>query len=121
MGTWGEGNFDNDTASEHIWMLAEGLIKEINEAMSNPKDLEPDELGGVIVPCNVEMLSLLAGKRWGSSVPKPSVVEHWKATYMEVWESHIDELCRPEYPDHKARRRAVLIKTFDQLLDYAIQ
>jgi len=119
MGVWGPGNFDDDTAGEYVWGITERLIKETNDAMRNPRQLEPDEYWGVIVPCNVELLSLLASKRWGASVPKPSVVEQWKETYMTVWEGYIDKLILPEHPEHKALRREVLLRTFDELLAYA--
>jgi hypothetical protein len=91
--------------------------------MINPSDLEPDEYWGCAVPCNVEILSLFRSKKWcGATVPDPSVVEGWKTTYMKVWDGYIDQLAPdPKGSDYRRRRRAVLVKTFDELLEHAVR
>lgn len=115
MGTWGYGNFDGDTAADHLSALANQLIKEISDAMADPRELEPDEYWGAAVPCNVEILTLFASQHWvGAEIPAPSVVENWKTTYMAVWEQYIGELSPA--PEYKLRRREVLLKTFGNLL-----
>jgi hypothetical protein len=45
-------------------------------------------------------------------------VEQWKRDYLAVWDEHID-LLEPT-PKHKIDRRAVLVKTFDELLRHAL-
>ncbi|MFH0176943.1 DUF4259 domain-containing protein [Streptomyces cacaoi] len=53
MGDWGTGNFDNDTAADHLSILTNRLITEVADAMADdPADIEPDEYWGVVVPAN---------------------------------------------------------------------
>lgn len=115
MGTWGSGNFDDDTAADHLSVLTARLVREVEEAMAgDPVELEADEYWGVAVPCNLEILHVLAGRGWvGVTLPEAATVEAWKATYLAVWEASIDGL-EPS-PDHRTRRRAELERTFDQL------
>ena len=118
MGTWGFGNFDDDTASDHLSMIAGRLIKEISEAMKQPKKLEPDEYLGVAVPCNVELLALFAEKGWvGALTPEAETIAEWKKLYLAVWDGYMDKL-KPK-PEYKKKRRAVLVKTFDRLMRVA--
>ena len=101
MGTWGDGNFDNDTAADHLDALMGGLVKEVSPAMANPGDIEPDEYWGCAVPCNIEILNLIARQRWcGANIPEPAIVEQWKRDYLAVWDERID-LLEPK-PKHRS-------------------
>ncbi|GAA2377287.1 DUF4259 domain-containing protein [Dactylosporangium salmoneum] len=117
MGTWGSGNFDSDTAADHLSILSARLVREVADAMAgDPVELEADEYWGVAVPCNLEVLCLLAGQPWaGVTLPDAGTVEAWKATYLAVWDASIDGL--EPTPEHKAQRRAVLERTFDRLAE----
>ncbi|MFH8469077.1 DUF4259 domain-containing protein [Streptomyces sp. NPDC017991] len=117
MGDWGTGNFENDTAADHLSHLTDRLVTEVAEAMAgDPVGIEPDEYWGVAVPADLELLSLLARQGYvGASLPEADVVEGWKRTYMEVWEGSIDGL-EPS-SGYKDARRAVLIRTFDELAE----
>jgi tetratricopeptide (TPR) repeat protein len=119
MGTWGDGNFDDDTAADHLHTLMGGLVKEVSTAMAHPGDIEPDEYWGCAVPCNIEILNLIARQRWSdTNIPKAAIVEQWKRDYLAVWDERID-LLEPT-PKHKVARRAVLVKTFDELFRHAL-
>jgi hypothetical protein len=115
MGTWGSGNFDSDTAADHLSEVMEGLIEDVTQEMAKgPSNIEPDEYWGVAVPCNLELLCLLAKQKWvGVELPEAETIAKWKATYLAVWDAKIDEL-GPK-PDYKTKRRAVLVATFDEL------
>ncbi|GAA1360223.1 DUF4259 domain-containing protein [Catellatospora chokoriensis] len=119
MGTWGSGNFDDDTAADHLSMVTDRLITEVAEAMSgDPVRIEPDEYWGVAVPCNLELLHLIAQQGLvGACLPDPEVIADWKARYLAVWDATIDGL-EPK-PAYKEQRRAVLVRTFDQLSELA--
>ncbi|GAB4051105.1 DUF4259 domain-containing protein [Catellatospora paridis] len=119
MGTWGSGNFDDDTAADHLSMVTDRLITEVAEAMSgDPVRIEPDEYWGVAVPCNLELLHLIAQQgHVGADLPDPDVIADWKARYLAVWDGAIDGL-EPK-PAFKEQRRAVLVRTFDQLSELA--
>ncbi|MFD0020627.1 DUF4259 domain-containing protein [Streptomyces sp. NPDC058382] len=117
MGTWGAGNFDSDTAADHLSELADRLLSEVTEAMAgDPAGLEPDEYWGVTVPCNLELLLVLDRQGWvGVSLPSPDVIRTWHETFLAVWERTIDDL-EPE-PAYKDERRAVLNGTFQRLAE----
>ncbi|WDZ83848.1 DUF4259 domain-containing protein [Micromonospora cathayae] len=119
MGTWGSGNFDDDTAADHLSALTGRLISEVAEAMSgDPVGIEPDEYWGVVVPCNLELLHLLARQKYvGASLPAPETIADWKSRYLAVWDGTIDGL-EPS-PEYREQRRTVLVRTFDQLLELA--
>jgi tetratricopeptide (TPR) repeat protein len=86
-------------------------------AASPPTDHH--EYWGCAVPCNIEILNLIARQRWsGTNIPKPAIVEQWKRGYPAVWDEHIN-LLEPT-PKHKIDRQAVLVKTFDELLRHAL-
>ncbi|SFX38425.1 DUF4259 domain-containing protein [Streptomyces atratus] len=121
MGTWGSGNFDSDAAADHLSGITGRLVSEIEEAMAgDPVGLEPDEYDGVAVPCNVELLCLIAEQNHvGAGVPEVAVAEGWKKTFMDVWERTIDGL-EPKQ-GYKEDRRAELIRTFDRLVALAKQ
>jgi hypothetical protein len=114
MGSWGHGNFQNDTAADHLSILTARLLDEIKQAMADPEELEPDEYWGVAVPCNIELLCVLAEQDWvGVALPSSDEVDTWRTTYIEVWEGYIDEL--EPTPEARAKRRAILDATFDRL------
>jgi hypothetical protein len=116
MGTWGPGNFDSDTAADHLSDLTARLVSEVEEAMSgDPRELEADEYWGVAVPCNLELLYVIAKRdHVGCMLPEAETLVGWKARYMAAWERSIDEL-GPE-PEYRKERRRVLLRTFSQLL-----
>ncbi|WP_254898167.1 DUF4259 domain-containing protein [Kitasatospora sp. NA04385] len=117
MGTWGGGNFESDTALDHLSTVVDRLVTEVAEAMAgDPLGIEPDEYWGVAVPCNLELLHVLARAGYGhGSLPEAGVVEGWKETFMAVWERTIDEL--GPSPEYKEERRSVLNRTFDRLAE----
>lgn len=119
MGTWGGGNFDSDTAADHLSEITGRLLSEIEEAMAgDPTGLEPDDYWGVVVPCDIDLLCLIAEQGYaGVVVPEPTVAEAWKRTFMDVWERTIDDLDPAE--GYKEDRRAELNRTFDRLVDLA--
>ncbi|BCJ75626.1 hypothetical protein CS0771_51700 [Catellatospora sp. IY07-71] len=119
MGTWGSGNFESDTALDHLSIVVDRLVAEVAEAMAgDPVDLEPDEYWGVAVPCNLELLHVLVQAGYAASaLPQAGVIEEWKKAFLAVWERTIDGL-EPS-PAFKEERRSVLNRTFDQLADVA--
>ncbi|MFB7123334.1 DUF4259 domain-containing protein [Kitasatospora sp. NPDC056273] len=117
MGTWGSGNFESDTALDHLSVLIDRLVTEVAEAMAgDPVELEPDEYWGVAVPCNLELLHVMARAGHGvHQLPETDVITGWKTAFMAVWERTVDDL-EPS-PGYKDERRSVLNRTFDQLAE----
>ncbi|GAA1306283.1 hypothetical protein [Saccharothrix xinjiangensis] len=119
MGTWGTGNYEDDTAADHLSTRTSGLVEEIAEHFAgDPVGLEPDEYGGAVVPGAVELLCLIAEQGWvGATLPPAAVALEWKRRYLEVWDATIDDL--GPSPEYRAGRREVLVATFDRLVALA--
>ncbi|MFE1167591.1 DUF4259 domain-containing protein [Nocardiopsis sp. NPDC058789] len=117
MGTWGSGNLDNDTAADHLSGVVERLVGEVAAVMAgDPVEWEADEYWGDAVPCHLELLYVLAREGYsGGRLPAPEVVLGWRRDYMAAWERSIDGL-EPS-PRFREERRAVLLRTFDQLAE----
>ncbi|WP_429516181.1 DUF4259 domain-containing protein [Rhodococcus sp. BE178] len=121
MGTWGSGNFDDDTAADHLSDMTGRLVDEVTKAMSgDPVEIEPDEYWGVAVPCNLELLHLIAQQHYvGVTLPDAETIVGWRDRFLAVWDGAIDGL--EPAPDYKERRREVLVRTFDQLAEVAAE
>ncbi|MER5629796.1 DUF4259 domain-containing protein [Streptomyces nitrosporeus] len=119
MGTWGSGNFDSDTAADHLSSVIDRLVTEVTEVMDgDPAGIEADEYWGVAVPCHLELLYVLARAGHDAGrLPRAEVIDGWKGRFMAVWDRSIDDL-EPS-PAFKEARRSVLNRTFDQLAEAA--
>ncbi|WP_217183164.1 DUF4259 domain-containing protein [Streptomyces sp. AC495_CC817] len=121
MGTWGPGNFDDDTVADGLSEITDDLIAKIAEQFDDEDDdtaLEPDEWGGSMVPAWLEILTDIAGAgRVGATFPDSSTVTAWRDRYLRVWDEYIDELEPTE--EHRADRLAVLTSTFERALELA--
>jgi hypothetical protein len=119
VGTWGSGNFDGDTAADHLSLRTGSLVEEVEGYFAgDPVGLEPDEYGGVAVPCSVELLCLIAEQGWvGTVLPPVDVAREWKRRYLDVWDATIEEFITS--PERRAERREVLVATFDRLVALA--
>ena len=117
MGDWGTGNFENDTAADHLSILTDRLITEVTDAMAGDAvEIEPDQYWGVALPANPEPPSLLARRvTWGRRCPGP----RWsRGGRRRTWRcgraASNDSAPSPGYKDE---RRTVLIRTFDELAE----
>lgn len=115
VGTWGSGNFDGDTPADHLGEVTGRLVAEVRAAMAgDPVELEADEYWGAAVPCNLELLALIADRHYvGTELPKAAEIRAWKATYLAIWEAGIAGLGASA--SFTTERRAVLTATFDRL------
>ena len=115
MGTIGSGNFDSDTAADHLGSICDGLIRDIESAMKDRKKIEPDEYWGVAVPCNIELLVLFRKSGYfGSRLPDRETAVRWRDVYLSVWDSKASSLLPDE--SERAERLSVLKKTFSSLI-----
>ncbi len=117
MGVWGTGNFENDTAADYLSLITSQIAEEIEEAISHPNEIEPDEFEGVVVPCKLEILYLFAKQHWvGLMLPDSALVIKWKKEYLFVWDQYMEKSDSKE--EYINARRKVIAKTFDQLIKY---
>src|SRR4051794_29360553 len=125
MGTWGHGNFENDTAAEHLIMLCKPLIEQLRNAVAHPKMMRPDEYDGEVFMANIEILAVL-GENIGRTqkgfpgdlvfpfpFPAGTEIQKWKRKYLKIWDGYIEKL-RPS-ADYRRKRRRLIIQTFDRL------
>lgn len=108
MGTWGKGNFENDSALDWIGdALSDPVIAEIEQDLN-----DHDESTGEIIMAVVETLAVLC-EHLPVHSPAPNVVEKWRTDYLASWHQYIDELS-PK-PGHKEARLKVIESTFHRL------
>lgn len=112
MGVSGAGNFDDDAALDKLGDFVQGIVDEIEHSIEN-ESLEPDEEAGAWLPCQVEILTLLATDL-GATLPPAETIERWRDEYISVWEDYIDELDPDD--DYRADRRSTLDRTFTQAI-----
>ncbi|MBO9624803.1 MAG: DUF4259 domain-containing protein [Microbacterium sp.] len=121
MGTWGPGNFEDDTVADGLSEITDDLIAKIAEQFADEDDdtaLEPDEWGGSMVPAWLELLTDISSVgRVGATFPDSSTVAAWRDRYLRVWDEYIDELDPDE--DYRVDRLAVLTATFERAIDLA--
>lgn len=114
MGTLGPGNFDNDTAADHMGILCDRLITEIEDAVSDKSSIGPDEYWGVAIPCNIELLVMLNKKYFGATLPDLHTALRWRDVYMSVWQKEI--VAFRLKAGHLEARSRVLRQTFASLI-----
>ena len=112
MGTWGAGNFDNDSAGD--WLVEtvfDPIVATINECLH-----DHDEANGPFIMAAVETLAVVC-EHLPVMPPEPTVVEKWRDTFLKSWEGYMEDL-QPE-PGRKEARKRVIEATFDRLLRIA--
>lgn len=121
VGTWGPGNFDDDTVADGLSAITDDLIAKIAEVFADEDDdteLQPDEWGGSMVPAWLEILTDIASAgRVGATFPSRSTLEGWRDRYVRVWDEYIDELDPDE--DYRIDRRQVIVSTFERAVSLA--
>ena len=112
MARSGAGNFDSDTASDYVGDLVERLVKEVEQALSNPHSIEPDEYYGEVVPCIVEIIAALHQVSGVAAIPPPEVIAGWRSRFLAAREQALSETWNANDPRNKTIRA-----TFDKLQD----
>jgi hypothetical protein len=90
-------------------------IKEINAIYADEARLRLDEDGEAILIPSVVVLTLLC-EHCHTVLPRNLDVMAWKARYLAMFDEQIDGL--GPVPGHKEKRRAVIVATFDQLIQH---
>jgi len=126
MGTWGHGNFENDTVAEYYCDLCKPLLDQIRNTVADAALMQPDEYDSEVMLANIEILTVLAENigrtdtEWVGDLvfpfpfPAPEEIRTWKTKYLDVWDNHIDQL-GPD-SNFKEKRRATIGKTFDRFI-----
>ena len=112
MGTWGAGNFQNDSAGDYMDEVSKMFVDRIEECMADGDCRALDEMGEALIMPSVVILSTLHTHCYGA-LPPVGTVRRWKQTYLQVFDDEIDELKPAE--GYKEERRAVIESTFATL------
>ena len=120
MGTWGSGNFANDSAQNYMNDFEDQLVQQIEDILADEERYALEEEGeGVLMP-TVEILSVLHEHRF-IGLPERETILRWKEQYLAAFDDQIDGF-EPK-AGYKESRRAVIEATFlkleAQAWDYA--
>ena len=123
MGSWGPGNFDNDAARDHLFDLTRGLADEIEQALdrataaklSGASDGDVIAALEIVLP-NIDILCVLHESLDGGFLPEPVIVDDWQSRFEQLNSE------REQNDDlEAAKRREVIVATFDKLRQFAQQ
>lgn len=120
MGTWAEGNFDNDTALDYLQGILGGLVERVEAILADKKRVALDQEGDEVLMPSVAIIAVLCEQCTDMvSPPELKVVRRWKDKFLKVFDKQIDEVVHePNSPRGRAyisKRRKVITKTFEQL------
>lgn len=112
MGTWGAGNFHEDSALDWLGLEVQGpLVATIERELR-----DHDEANGALIMAAVEVLAMIC-ENTPVLPPDPRKVEDWRRRYMATWGKYIDEL--DPKPGFKEERLRVIDATFNRLATVA--
>ncbi len=115
MGTWGEGNFDNDGALDYLAEITTGLVKTIEETLADEIMASLDEDGEAKLVPSLDILATLRENYSYIILPKVEKIESWKSSYLKIYDEQIDDLTLKQ--GYKEQRRATIEATFDKLIN----
>ena len=116
MSSWGFGNFGNDTAADYLSLLVDTIVGEIQDITEDSDEMEPDQFGGAVLPCKLEILYLLKQQNWGAcGLPSKDIVNCWKEKYLMIWDKYMEE--NESKADYVIQRREIIVDTFNKLID----
>jgi uncharacterized protein DUF4259 len=116
MGTWAEGNFENDGALDYVGELIDSLSARVEEILADEERSLLDEEGEAVLVPSVEIISILC-ERCKAAPPKEKTVKQWHKRYLQLFDEQIGDL-DPE-GGFEAARRQVIENTFKKLEDQA--
>ena len=105
MGTWAEGNFDNDCALDFVSDIARSVAEE----MAPPDEIEDLDLVMAAVAVRKTLV-----EHCHAPPPSRESIESLKAEVISMYDEEIDALEPAD--DYKTARRTVIVDTFDQFL-----
>lgn len=114
MRTWGSGNFENEGASNLLYEFINPFTATIAELMTELRDAERfKELGEAqIMPMLDIVITLSTHYKTVPSI-EPGMLQEWRIKYLSAYDKYIGDLDLND--DFKEERRAIILKTFDNL------
>jgi hypothetical protein len=112
MGTWAEGNFDNDGAMDFLDDLLGQMVATVEDVLGDKSRVQLDEEGEAELMPRVELIALLC-ERYNATPPQPTVIARWRKKYLKVFDEQINDLSPKD--DFKKQRRKTIERTFHWL------
>ena len=114
MGTWGAGNFDNDSACDYLDSIKFQLIKVIEDCFQTEDETELlDECGDELM-ASVEILTLLTEHYYGHNPHvEVSEAQRWREKFLRMYDEQLDDY-EPQ-KDYNIERRKIIEDTFNKL------
>ena len=118
MGSWGPGNFDNDTARDHLFEVTRELAEQVEQALADATALklagkvetnaELAETLDAVLP-NIEIICVLHESLGGGFLPEPESADEWQSQFEQLTDVSSGD------------RAAVIRETFERLRRLAQQ
>ena len=118
MGSWGPGNFDNDTARDHLFEVTRELAEQVEQALADATALklagkvetnaELAETLEAVLP-NIEIICVLHESLGGGFLPEPESADEWQSQFEQLTDVSSGD------------RAAVIRETFERLRRLAQQ
>lgn len=117
MGTWGDGNLENDGAQDTLYDICQELFRRVIELLQHPRahEYDDEEIGELFV--RIEVIFALQDRRMITYTPKREELEPLFAPYLQRWANYIRVAGKAEPPEE---RKKVIEESFTRLLDIAI-
>jgi hypothetical protein len=123
MGAWGNGNFENDRALDHVYRLLNTIAARVEKMVAKlPRQKSPDfdslladvELLGVIARHVYKPASFTWVVR-GELLPDHLTIRQWKAVVLRAWDRDRPPSKDTKSAEDEANCRRVIAGSFDQL------
>ena len=118
MGSWGPGNFDNDTARDHLFEVTRELAEQVEQGLADATALklagkaetnaDLAETLETVLP-NIEIICVLHESLGGGFLPEPESADEWQSQFEQLTDVSSGE------------RAAVIRETFERLRRLAQQ
>jgi hypothetical protein len=122
MGWWGSGNFEGDAPRDYLADVIGNFEKVVECVLAGEQprgitsiDFAPglsDAGEGCLVPTLAIIIALHEALN-SDYLPNAETIERWKQRYLEMFDKPNLDF---DVAEHKAKRRQVIVATFDKLL-----
>lgn len=118
MGSWGSGNFDNDSACDYLDSIKFQIIRKIEDGFERVEEGDFADDYEHEIMASVDILSLLTEQYYGHHPRvEAQTVRTWKTQFLSIYDqnSEDDEVTLEFY----RQRRKVIENTFNKLEEQA--
>lgn len=116
MAVTGPGNFDSDRACDYLALdVVAPLVGKMRSVLDDPERAQADDPDCDKIVAAAEVLGVLCRHIPAAVPPATALVERCRDAFLSAWDAYIGELVPGA--GHEEERRAVIVGTFDRLID----